>query len=92
MPDEKDDRRALPQGHEGSGRDVRTIARLAVWGVLCFVLLMLVLQNGNQTDVRFLGWTISMPLFALILGMAVIGGVIVGVWMLVRGRGRGSGS
>jgi uncharacterized integral membrane protein len=91
MREEYDDHKvpAEERAVQRSGRDARTIARLVLWSALAFVLLMLVLQNGDQTDVRFLGWTVSMPRFALILVSAGLGAVIAVLWMLLRGR-RGS--
>lgn len=88
--DDAHDTAGTAAGPAGSGRDVRLILRLVLWGLFGLVLLMLVLQNGDQTEVDFLGWTVAMPLFALILGSALIGAVIAVGWMLLRGRTRGS--
>ena len=76
-------------GQPRSGTDARTVVRIVLWSLLALVLLLLVVQNGDQTEVRFLGWTVAMPRFALILASAALGAVIAVLWMLLRGR-RGS--
>lgn len=83
---EASDERAAGDGSgEERGRTFGEKLRLAGAAVIGAVVVVLVLQNQEPTQTRFLGWSLEMPRFAL-LGFVYLLGTATG-WFLRRRRG-----
>ena len=69
----------------GGGRTLGQKLRLAAAALVAVVALVLVFQNQEPTQTRFLTWSVEMPRFAL-LGFVWLLGIATG-WFLRRRRG-----
>lgn len=80
-------------GEGGRGRVAVTPARV-LWVLLALVAIVLVAQNSDDTVVNVFGWTISAPLFLVILTAMLIGwglgtlGVRAWSWRRKRSAGK----
>ncbi len=83
--DPSDDRAAGGSSGEGGGRTFGEKLRLAAAAAIGALVVVLVLQNQEPTQTRFLGWSLEMPRFAL-LGFVYLLGAATG-WFLRRRRG-----
>lgn len=73
---------AKPQENTGSGK-------LIFIAVLLFLFAVAVLQNTQPVMLKFFFWSLSMPRAILILISALVG-LIVGIFLSVRAKKRGS--
>lgn len=69
---------------ERSRRSVGQIARLVTLILAATLVLVLVLQNQEPVQTRFLGWSVEMPRFLL---LAVVYGLGIVTGWFVRWRG-----
>ena len=69
---------------EGGGRTLGQKLKLVAAAAVAIVALLLVVQNQEPTQTRFLTWSLEMPRFAL-LGFVWLLGVAAG-WFLRRRR------
>lgn len=70
---------------ERSRRSVGQLVRLVTMVLAAALVLVLVLQNQEPVQTRFLGWSVEMPRF-LLLAVVYVLGIVTG-WF-VRSRGR----
>lgn len=68
----------------GSRRSVGQLVRLVTIALAAVLVLVLVLQNQDPVQTRFLGWSVEMPRFLL---LAVIYGLGIVTGWFVRWRG-----
>jgi uncharacterized integral membrane protein len=59
-------------GHDGQKPSPITFSRV-IWGLLALIAIILLFQNSNSTPVHFLFWTITAPLWVVILAALLIG-------------------
>lgn len=69
----------------GDARGRRVTAKQVVIGVLILVVVVLAIANSKKVRVDFVVADITMPLFLVIVGSAIIGWVIG--WFMGRNRG-----
>lgn len=74
----------MKETEEGSprrpGRSARKVIRLVVLALAAVAVLVLILQNQEPAQTRFLGWSVEMPRFlllALVYGLGVVTGWVV---------------
>jgi uncharacterized integral membrane protein len=77
-----------PARSPAATRDLTDLGTLAVIVVVVVAALIFILQNRERVSVTFLSVDISAPIWVLVVGFFVLGGVIVGGVLWVR-RSRG---
>lgn len=76
-----DDHDGIPGGRPRTAQAI-TVALLIVG----LVLAIFVVQNTRPAEIRFLGWSATIPLAAALLLAAVLGGILAGLVVYVRQR------
>lgn len=69
----------------GDARGRRVTAKQVVIGVLILVVVVLAIANSKKVRVDFVVADITMPLFLVIIGSAIIGWIVG--WFMGRNRG-----
>ncbi len=60
--------------------------KLIINGLLLFLLLILLFQNTQKVTLRFLVWEWDIPLLLLLLFVALLGGLVTFLFVLLKGR------
>jgi uncharacterized integral membrane protein len=73
-----------------AARERREVAGWIAAGLIVLALLAFVVQNGRRVKVEWLFWDVEIPLWLLVVLVAVAGAVLarVGGWLLRRRRNR----
>lgn len=81
----REESRTEEPGDRSTGRKLKQQLKLAAGLLAAVVTLLLVVQNQEPMQTRFLTWTLEMPRFALLAFIYLLGAATG--WIVRRGRG-----